>query len=215
MASFDLTVQTRVSLPRFGEPFEFITEYTGVIRKYSDDSDSSVPIGKLKALYLHVGLAIDASMSLYDICDDHSEELHGLHTRFFEADSYELRESISEQFDVMACDVLVLDYVALHPKWRGLKLGLLAVRRIIDLLAQGCGLVVSEVLPLAPHAPRLVKIPQSWVPIHKTEEDLRAGTKKLRHYFRQVGFERVGRSPYYALSVAKLATPAQDLLKMR
>jgi hypothetical protein len=37
-------------------------------------------------------------------------------------------------------DCLVFDYIVLHPRWRGLKLGLLAALNLIDLLGSGCGL---------------------------------------------------------------------------
>ena len=43
-------------------------------------------------------------------------------------------------FNAVEWDLLVLDYVVLVPKWRGLKIGLLAVRKMVDLLGGGCGL---------------------------------------------------------------------------
>jgi hypothetical protein len=215
MTSFELALQTRVGLPPHGDPTEFVSEYVGLIRKYTDDSDTPISVGKIKAIYIHVGLAMNARMSLYDICDDHSDELHRLHARLFVPGSYDFRRSVGRHWDAMGCDVLVVDYLALDPKWRGMRLGLLAVRQLIDVLAAGCALVVSEILPLGPEAPRLLKIPRSWVPVHKSKEELRVATKKLRRYFRQVGFNRVGHSSFYALSVSKLATPATDLLKAR
>jgi len=213
MTFFDLALQTSVALPPCGEPSEFVSEYVGLIRKHTEDGGKITPVGKIKALYVHVDLAMDERVSLYDVCDDHSDELHRLHRRFFERNTYDLKESLTRQFDAIPCDLLVIDYVALDPKWRRLKLGLLAVRQLIDLLGAGCGLVVSEILPLSPHAPKLLKIPRSWVPVHKSKDELGKATKKLRQYFRQVGFERVGRSAYYALAVSRLATPAADLLK--
>jgi hypothetical protein len=117
------------------------------------------------------------------------------------------------QFEAMACDCLVLDYVALHPKWRGLKLGLLAARRLIDLLGGGCGLVVSHIAPPNRHAPRLLRIPTCWVPRHETAEAEKHAARKLRRYYRRMGFERIRRTPYYGLSMTRVTPTLADLLK--
>jgi hypothetical protein len=115
--------------------------------------------------------------------------------------------------EAMACHCLVLDYVVLHPKWRGLKLGLLAARRLIDLLGGGCGLVVSHIAPLNRNAPRLLRIPASWVPRHETREAEKLAARRLRRYFKRMGFERIGRTPYYGLSMTRLTPTLADLLK--
>jgi hypothetical protein len=61
-------------------------------------------------------------------------------------------------------DLLVLDYVVSNPRWRGLKLGLLAVRKMVDLSGGGCGLVVSHIAPLRRDAHRMLRVPKVWLP---------------------------------------------------
>ena len=41
----------------------------------------------------------------------------------------------------------------------------------------------------------------------------RAAVVKLRHYYRQMGFERIGRSSYYGLSMARKSPTLADLLR--
>jgi hypothetical protein len=55
----------------------------------------------------------------------------------------------------------VLGYVLLHPKWRGLRLGLLAARKMVDLVGGGCGLVVSHIAPLRDDAYDMLRVPNS------------------------------------------------------
>jgi hypothetical protein len=212
MASFDIVLQTSGSLHPDGEPDDFISEYTGFIRCEGDDGKAR-RVGKVHAHRIHAELAARHGESLFDVCDAHSHALHVCHALFYEPDQYHFREALINRFDAMDCDCLVLDYVVLHPRWRGLKLGLLAVRKMIDLLGGGCGLAVSEVLPLNPDAHDLLGVPPSWLPGFDTNEARREAVLKLRRYFRQVGFERVGRTAFYALPLARETPTLADLLR--
>jgi hypothetical protein len=101
----------------------------------------------------------------------------------------------------------------LHPRWRGLRLGLLAARKMVDLLGGGCGLAVSHIAPLDPRARDLLKVPASWLPRQETREARREAAVKLRRYFRQMGFERLGRTSFYALPMAQETPTLADLLR--
>jgi hypothetical protein len=66
-----------------------------------------------------------------------------VYAALFDPQADAIKDEVREQFDGFDADVLVLDYVLLSPKWRGPRLGLLAARKVIDLLRGGCGLAVS------------------------------------------------------------------------
>jgi hypothetical protein len=83
----------------------------------------------------------------------------------------------------------------------------------VDLLGGGCGLVVSHIAPLRHEAHDLLRVPKSWLPRHDRDEDRKQAVVKLRRYFRQMGFERIGRSCYYGLSMARLTPTLSDLLR--
>jgi hypothetical protein len=139
--------------------------------------------------------------------------MHLLHALLYDAESGQFNEAITNRFEAMASDCLVLDYILLNPKWRGLRLGLLAARKLIDLLGAGCGLVVSHIAPLRPGVHNMLRVPKSWLPLHKTKESCQEAVVKLRRYYRQMGFERIGRSPYYGLSLAQQTPTLADLLR--
>src|SRR4051812_10576743 len=212
MTFFDLVLKTGGSLHPDGEPDRFISEYTGFIRGEGDDGKAR-RVGKVHAHRIHADLAARHGEPLFDVCDAHSHALHACHTLFYEPGQYHFREPLTDRFDAMDADCLVLDYVVLHPRWRGLKLGLLAVRKLIDLLGGGCGLAVSEVLPLNPDAHDLLGVPPSWLPRHRTREDRGQAVLKLRRYFPRLGFERVGRTAFYALPLAGEMPTLADLLR--
>jgi hypothetical protein len=58
----------------------------------------------------------------------------------------------------------------------------------------------------------VLRVPPSWVPKHTSKGERRAATVKLRRYFRRMGFKRLGRTPYYALSMSQVTPGAAELL---
>src|SRR5262249_39661142 len=163
-------ISTRGSLHPDGEPSEFVSGYSGIITCTHDETGSVTRVGKVTALRVHAALAHDAGESLFDVCDAHSHELHLLHTLLYEPEGYHFRDYIVRRFDAAEPDLLVLDYAVLAPRWRGLRLGLLAVRRFVDLVGGGCGLAVSLVAPLRHDAARMVGVPPSWLTWHGNKQ---------------------------------------------
>jgi hypothetical protein len=212
MTFFDIVLRTEASLHPDGEPDDFISEYTGVIRCSGEDNVVR-PVGRVRAHRINAALAADHGEALFDVCDAHSQELHDLFALLYDADEGHFKESIATRFHAVEPDCLVLDYALLHPKWRGLRLGLLAARKMVDLLGGGCGLVVSHIAPLRDDAYDMLRVPKSWLPRHETKEERQEAIVKLRRYYRQMGFERIGRSRYYGLSMARKTPTLAELLR--
>ena len=73
--------------------------------------------------------AADHGEPLFDVCDAHSQEMQHIYSLLYGPDEGHFKEAIAKRFHAVEPDCLVLDYVILHPKWRGLRLGLLAARK--------------------------------------------------------------------------------------
>jgi hypothetical protein len=56
-------------------------------------------------------------------------------------------------------------------------------------------------------------VPAAWLPEHSTVEEKEAAVRKLRCYFRRLGFRRIGKSPYFGLSMTRKAPSASELLR--
>jgi hypothetical protein len=212
MTLFDIVLSTRASLHPEEESDEFISSYAGVIRAEGDDGIGH-RVGRVHAYRVHMGLAANQGESLFDVFDAHSHPMHDLYAALFDPETDFFTEAIIRQFEAIDSDLLVLDYVVLNPRWRGLKLGQLAARRLVDLLGGGCGLVVSHIAPLRHEDHNMLRVPRSWLPRHDSDEDRKRAVVKLRRYFRHMGFERIGRSCYYGLSMARLTPTLSDLLR--
>jgi hypothetical protein len=212
MTFFDIVLSTSASLHPEVEPHEFISSYQGVIRAEGDDGILH-RVGRTQAWRVHMGLAANQGESLLDVFDAHSQPMCDLYAALFNPETDYFTEAIVHQFEAIDCDLLVLDYVILNPRWRGLKLGLLAARKMVDLLGGGCGLVVSHIAPLRLDAYDMLRVPKAWLPRHETAEGRKQAVRTLRRYFRQMGFERIGRTCYYGLSMARMTPTLADLLR--
>jgi hypothetical protein len=213
MTFFDLVLQTSGSLHPDGEPDRFISTHTGLIRCTRDHDGRTFNVGKVKAWRIHVDLAREAGESIFDVCDAHSQELLEVYAALFDPDADDLKETVRTQVDGFDNDVLVLDYILLSPRWRGLKLGLLAARKLIDLLGGGCGLAVSWIYPLNPDADSFWRVPSGWIPHHADETAERAARRKLRRHFRRMGFEQIKGTRFDALSLARVTPTLSDLIR--
>lgn len=58
----------------------------------------------------------------------------------------------------------------------------------------------------------LIRVPGSWLPRFETRDERREAVLKLRRYFRAMGFERLGRTAYYALPMNLVVPSATELL---
>ena len=184
--------------------------YTGEVL-YRDEHDWVSPAGEYTLYRVLGGLASDHGENLFDVCDAHSVGLQQLYTALYEPDEEHFKKRIVDQFEAMHSDCLFIDYVVLNPRWRGLRLGLLALRKFIDLAGGGCGLTVTHIRPLDPDAQTSLNVPASWLPCHDRKEAMR----KLRSHIKQLGFERINHTPYHGLSMAKLTPTIADLLRAR
>jgi hypothetical protein len=212
MTFFDIVLSTSDSLHPEVEPDEFISAYAGVIRAEGDDGLLH-RVGRVKAWRVHMRLAAEQGTSLLDVFDAHSQPMYDLYAALFDPETDYFSDDVIRQFEPLDSDLLILDYVILHPRWRGLKLGQLAARKLVDLLGGGCGLVVSHIAPLRLDAYRMLRVPKAWLPRHKTTKGRKRAVVKLRRYFRQMGFERIGRTCYYGMSMTRQTPTLADLLK--
>ncbi len=119
MTFFDIILRTGTSLHPDGEPADFVSTWTGVIRAESEDGVKR-KVGRILAHRIQAEAAAEAGEPLFDVCDAHSQELHEAHTLLYEPGQYHYRDDIVTRFDQAGMDTLILDYVILNPKWRGL-----------------------------------------------------------------------------------------------
>jgi hypothetical protein len=187
MGEFSLVLRTETCLNHCQEPDEFILEHRGLIRYTRSRDDRIFHVGRVRAYRVHAALAARANETLFRVYDTYSQRLRELYARLYEGESDKLRATVRERFGVAESpDVLLLDWVVLHPRWRGLKMGQLIARRLIELLGTGCGLALADVRPLQVEACEALGVPPHWAPAATDEAQA-----KLERYAAHIGMQHL------------------------
>ena len=94
MRFFDIVLRTQASLHPDGEPDDFISEHTGVIRCSGEDNVVR-RVGRVRAYRINADLAANHGESLFDVCDAHSQWMHELYALLYEPGEEQFKDDIA------------------------------------------------------------------------------------------------------------------------
>ena len=199
------------------DPADYVIEVAGEIRLRSanDDSASEV-VGWIDARVVQAGRACNDGEPLFDVCDTIDQELHDYASAVYDYDSESIRESISD--GCAGADILIVETIKILPAHRGRRLGLLAMRRTIDTFGEGCAAVVIEPFPLqfSRHPDPSSRKHLDWharMGMQLFDMNEVNAVAKLRKYWAQSGFRRIGKTKYFALDLQQPQPRLQELLR--
>jgi hypothetical protein len=109
-----------------------------------------------------------------------------------------LRDKFS---DLTFKNLLIIDYVAIHPKFRGLRIAESAIHRTIDIFGTGCGLVACKPWPLQ-FTPSVADDQEALKRLAFPNVSKGQAIRKLRSYWSRLGFWPLGNSGIYLLSLS-------------
>jgi len=105
-------------------------------------------------------------------------------------------------FEVVDLDLLIIDYVAIYPEYRGLRIAESAIQRTIDIFGTGCGLVACKPWPLQ-FTPAVAEDQEVLKRLALPNVSRGEAIQKLRSYWSRLGFWRLGNTGIYLLSVSQ------------
>jgi hypothetical protein len=155
--------------------------------------------GHIGASLIQFGEALNHGISAERLGDGISGDISEYWEHLFDVETGYPKEEIQNEFEVVDLDLLIIDYVAIYPEFRGLRIGESAIHRAIDIFGAGCGLVACKPWPL--QFTRSVADDQETLKrlalpkISKGE-----AIRKLRSYWSRLGFWPLANSGIYLLS---------------
>jgi len=192
MKEYDIVVNYEATscLSSNSDPEHYLVEINFKIIGLSEEEE--ITLGEGHATQVRINQALEEHASLYEIFDV-DQELTDTARSIFDTGFDDYHASVIKGFEdnFFPEDVLVVRRMTLSPQFRGQKIGLSVLHRIIMDLGHGCGLVVIKPYPLM--------------------GPVRVGCEKLRKYWAQLGFERVGKSNYWGLSMHLVLNSAAEL----
>lgn len=189
------------------EPEDFIinmrADIVGEIGWEADAPQTEIHLGSIKFSLIRVGEALNAEFGL-DVLFDVSQEICALSAGLYEGDYEEFKAPIRRAFpDALVWDdILYVESLELYPFARGQRAGLSALHRATRDWQSGCALVVLQPHPL--QYPNGIRDEEKWVQLGMSDAtpDFPTSKKKLENYYKQIGFQKAGRSKYLFRSPA-------------
>ena len=99
-------------------------------------------------------------------------------------------------------DLLIIDYVAIYPEFRGIGIAESAIHRTIDIFGTGCGLVACKPWPLQ-FTPSFADDQEALKRLALPNVSKGEAIRKLRSYWSRLGFWPLGKTGIYLLSVSQ------------
>jgi hypothetical protein len=93
--------------------------------------------GQISASLVQFGEALDHGISAERLGDGISGDISEYWEHLFDVETGYPKEEIQNEFEVVDLDLLIIDYVAIYPEYRGLRIAESAIHRTIDILVLG------------------------------------------------------------------------------
>jgi hypothetical protein len=160
--------------------------------------------GHIGASLVQFGEALDHGISAERLGDGISGDISEYWEHLFDVETGYPREEILNEFEVLDLDLLIIDYVAINPEFRGLGIAESAINRMIDIFGTGCGLVACKPWPLQ-FTPSIAADPEALKRLALPKVSEGEALRKLRSYWSRLGFWPLGNTGIYLLSVSQRA----------
>ena len=134
-----------------------------------------------------------------EVFDAHSQTMLELYEALFDPKTGDLKDSVSEE--TSGQDILIVQSIEVLPAYRGNSLGLKALRRTMDFLADGCALTALQAYPIQYDQ----SLNKTWTQQMRPSQFMRnkaSAARKLRKYWSQLGFKRIGRTNFMSFDMA-------------
>jgi GNAT superfamily N-acetyltransferase len=159
-----------------------------------------VILGELGLYLIRVGNAVNDGISLRDVFDVRQETMDAGNA-VYDARFRDYNAAIQKIFEDAYCseDILLLHRLEIHPFARGQKLGLAVLIKAIEDWSSGCSLVLMKPFPLQFEVN--ARNSKNWesLALGDFPQKEKQAFQQLRSYYSQLGFEKIGKTEFYAL----------------
>jgi hypothetical protein len=158
--------------------------------------------GHIRASLVQFGEALDHGISAERLGDGISADISEYWEHLFDVETGCPKEEVQNEFEVVDLDLLIIDYVAIYPDFRGLGIAESAIHRTIDIFGAGCGLVACKPWPLQ-FTPSVADLQETLKRLALPNVSEGKAIRQLRSYWSRLGFWPLGNTGIYLLSLSQ------------
>jgi GNAT superfamily N-acetyltransferase len=206
---YQMTVEFKLSTSLREEPADddFVHEISGRILASCDDEEDE-DAGALHASLVQFNEALQHGIDTNRIGDGISGEVAEYWECLFDVNTGDLKPEIQVEYETVGCNLLIIDFIEVYPKFRGHGIGLAGVQRVVDVFGAGCALVAGMPQPLQ-FSPSFASDPDKLNRLQAPNFPKRQSTHKLQNYWSRAGFRPLGRAGIYLMN-ARVEAKAAD-----
>lgn len=180
---------------------DFVHSITGRIIAESETRGEE-DAGNIRASLVQFSGALDHGISAERLGDGISADIAEYWEQLFDPETGHPKEEIQNEFETVDLDLLIIDYIVIHPEFRGLGIAESAIHRMIDIFGSACGLVACKPWPLQ-FTPSIANDPKALKQLAFPDISEGEAIRKLRSYWSRLGFWPIHNTGIYVLSRSK------------
>jgi GNAT superfamily N-acetyltransferase len=174
---------------------DFVHEISGrILASCNEEEDEDA--GALHASLVQFNEALQHGIDTNRIGDGISSEVAEYWECLFDVNTGDLKPEIRVEYETVGCNLLIIDFIEVYPKFRGHGIGLAGVQRVVDVFGAGCALVAGTPQPLQ-FTPSFASDPDKLNRLKVPNLPRSQATRKLQKHWSKAGFRPVGRTGIY------------------
>lgn len=199
------------------EPDDYVREINGRVVGLEGSAGRRRIAGRFKAFYMDVEAACTNDYPIFNVFDG-AEQTLGYYSAIFdeEGSSVQFSERVFKLLDERpySGNVLILDRLEILPKFRSHNLGLMVMRRLIELFRPGAEVVAIKPFPLqAEHTRSQESTWRAKLELAQFDKDSRRARAKLRRHYAKLGFKHMRGTEFMFLFAGDTLPRITDLEK--
>ncbi len=189
------------------EPGRLVANIDIKIYRHDEIQDEELQIGEALAFFIKSDFSLEYG-SLSQVMSAHSQTLSGVYSAFFEGNDRPVNRL--DEYGAFGTNMLFIDYLCLHPAYRGVGLGRPILMGIIEEISCGAEVVITEPVPVRfedEDKNAALQLPSL------SDEEHELISKKLWDYWNPLGFMPVeGNERFLILPLSIMHPSVKELL---
>lgn len=172
------------------------------ICRHDEIHNEDIQIGEALAFFIKGDLATGHG-SLSKVMNDHSRTLGDVYSALFSKDDQPVNRL--DEFGAFGMNMLFIDYLCLHPAYRGVGLGRPILQGIVEEISCGAEVAIIEPLPVRFEDEK--KNAELQLPF-LADEEYESAVRKLRDYWKMLGFMPIEGNDRFLVQPLSIMHPA-------
>ena len=176
-----------------GDPSDYFHKWKGRVFLHSIQDDGEYDIGEFAVIQVDTENAWRSGRTVHEILDTTGPSFEFFEVLYKGNDYSRAAVKALRGHGLLSENILILDRLLILPAYRGHGLGLAALKLMMQRFSIGAGIIVLKAFPLQ-FEHRTADDPSLGLKAFKGSQAM--AQRKLVSLYEQVGFTRLGRSPY-------------------